>query len=396
MITEKVDKNTRIDAEDNPNETQHFTEAELDRYIGEKIEQILKTRRSTPTRSSSSSSLISESALSNVPFEEDYEASSTDEAPVRNVPNARKNRKVKTGKARGSGGKRAKREGSSPEARFSTPVLPRCFSPPTQSGPPTAWPPELAWLTQLIQTPVNHRMSPLSLFEDNESFRNEVGQYVRRSMRSWNGSFTDDVLEPRLRDTLIMGTAEMRKAVGIPSHVEFQFSNHEGWRRTQELALNGAVQSLLTSIAITTDVLRSLGSSPEEREKKEQMGQVIALLIDATTRADSSKYIDEGSEALYARSLGLPEPFIPQVQRQLQGEVQLAKLAISNPRSQPQVRNTPTQPSSSFFGKGGRSSTPGRESSSWRRLDTRPQHRQSHKQFIPRREGSNGQEGGKN
>ncbi|KAK2963679.1 hypothetical protein BLNAU_1244 [Blattamonas nauphoetae] len=327
------------------------------------------------------------------------ESSATEEVPFRNVPNVpntRKNRKVKNskkGKAIRGGRKKPKREDSSTDGRDSPPTRPSFRSPPAQSGSHFAWPSELAWLSQHFQSPVARRMSALNVFEDNENFRNEVGQWVRKSMRSWNGSFTDDVLEARLRDTLIAATSEMRKSVGIPSHIEFQMINREGWRRTQELALNGAVQSLLTSIAVTADVMRSMGSLPDDNEKKEQLGQVIALLIDAATRVDSSKYIDEGSEALYARSLGLPEPFVPQVQRQLQGEIQLAKLASPNQRSQPLFRNSPHQPNSSLFGRGGRSGTPGRESSSWRMLPNRPTQKQSHKQFPPRRDGGSGQEG---
>ncbi|KAK2942106.1 hypothetical protein BLNAU_22978 [Blattamonas nauphoetae] len=83
------------------------------------------------------------------------------------------------------------------------------------------------------------------------------------------------------------------------------------------------------------------------------------------------------------------------VQRQLQGEIQLAKLASPNQRSQPLFRNSPHQQNSSLFGRGGRSGTPGRESSSWRMLPNRPTQKQSHKQFPPRRDGGSGQEGGK-
>ncbi|KAK2942473.1 hypothetical protein BLNAU_22619 [Blattamonas nauphoetae] len=370
MNFEKVHQSEQIDAGKNQGETQHFTEAELDRYIEGKIEQLLTAKRQAPTRSSSSTSLISESALSNVPFEEELEASSMEEDPIRHAPSIRKIRESRKWNGRGGTGKKPKKEGSSPEVPSSTLEQHYFRSPPTQSRSPSNWPPEVAWLTQRYQSPATRRTNALSMFEENEIFRKEVGQWIRKSMKGWNGSFTDDVLDTRLRDTLIAGATEMRKDAGIPSHIEFQAIERE----------------------VTADVLRSLGNMPEDQEKKEQLGQAIALMIDAATRTDSSRYIDESSEALYARSLGLPEPFIPQVQRQLQGDTQLAKLAFSNQRSLPQVRNTPHL-SSSLFGRGGRSSTPGKESGSWRRLDTRPQQGQPLKQFTPRREGGSGQEG---
>ncbi|KAK2943140.1 hypothetical protein BLNAU_21941 [Blattamonas nauphoetae] len=336
MNIEKVDKIPQNDDGVDQESTQHFTGAELDRYIEERIEQHLKSKRSSPARSSSSSSLVSISALSTVPFEEEIETSSTEEVYVRKKPLVRK-RKFKKDTPRGGPRKKPKVEGSSTEERDFPQTQSRLRSPPTVSASPPAWSPELAWLTQLIQSPSTRRTNALSMFEENEIFRREVGQWIRKSMKGWNGSFTDDVLDTRLRDTLIAGATEMRKDAGIPSYTEFQAIEREGWRKTQERALSGAVQSTLTSIAVTADVLRSLGNMPEDQEKKEQLGQAIALMIDATTRTDSSRYIDESSEALYARSSGLPEPFTPQVQRQLQGEAQLAKLAFSNQRIEQQL-----------------------------------------------------------
>ncbi|KAK2963903.1 hypothetical protein BLNAU_980 [Blattamonas nauphoetae] len=385
-------QDARNDGEMSQDLTQHFTEAELDRYIEGKIEKLQTGKRQAPTRSSSSSSLVSECALSDVPFQEESSSSSTEEALIRKTQPTRKTRRTRKGNERASKRKRPKREDSSTEGQVFPPTRSPVRSPPIQFEPSSNWPPELAWLTQRYQSPTTRRTSALSVFEENEQFRNEVGQYVRKSLRSWNGSFTDDVLEPRLRDTLIAGTAEMKKAVGIPTQMEFQLTESEGWRRTRERALSGAVQSMLASMAITADVLKSLGNSPEDCERKEELGQSLVLMIDAATRADSSKYINATSEGLYSRSLGLLEPFVPQVQRQLQGEAQGAKLATPNQRGLPQVRNTSQQSSSSFFGRGGRSSTPGKESSSWRRLDTRPQQGQPLKQFTPRRDGESGQE----
>ncbi|KAK2942382.1 hypothetical protein BLNAU_22693 [Blattamonas nauphoetae] len=207
---------------------------------------------------------------------------------------------------RASKRKRPKREDSSTEGQVFLPTRSPLRSPSIQYDSSSNWPPEVAWLTQRYQSPATRRTNALSMFEENEIFRKEVGQWIRKSMKGWNGSFTDDVLDIRLRDSLIAGATEMRKDAGIPSHVEFQAIEREGWRKTQERALNGAVQSTLTSIAVTADVLRSLGNMPEDQEKKEQLGQAIALMIDATTRTDSSRCSDSSKVRPNSRSSPSP------------------------------------------------------------------------------------------